>query len=396
MKIERVAIIKDGSVADELRLLKGLEPDPMFRPRDSVVPYIEELINGLSEKKLMIFGRTEKNDSFTHGTITAHSIDSTSNESCLPVRLFKRIRADRRIKYKIKRFNPDLIISFGIYNQQPFLYKLSRDVGSVFLPIIVQSWIEPGCKIRKCLWRKAVKVIKKKNIPSIFVRGHYLADHLNKQFGLPQEKITIYYPRYDKKLYRQDNSRNPFDNRCYNLLFVGRLESDKGIEILPDLLDKLSQEIPELKFSIVGNGSREKWLEEKLLIIDKEQKHWEMVGYVEPLQIFDYFLNCNVYLMPTQREGFGKTAFEAGLCGAPIVASRVDNLEYMFDDRVDGMLIEWNDIDGFAKAILELYNDRDFAETIGRKISTKFRNIKMQTLTESLKELILNIEKKNK
>lgn len=103
-------------------------------------------------------------------------------------------------------------------------------------------------------------------------------------------------------------------NKECNLLVVGRLVEDKGI----DLAIKALAELPvNFTLTIVGDGP----------------EHGKLVSLAEDLRVSDrvrfvgksnsperYYQSCDIFLMTSKYEPFGQTILEATACGLPVVA----------------------------------------------------------------------------
>jgi glycosyltransferase involved in cell wall biosynthesis len=78
------------------------------------------------------------------------------------------------------------------------------------------------------------------------------------------------------------------------------------------------------------------------------------------------FSRTCIFVSSSRREPFATTNLEAMAAGRPIVATRVGGNVEMVEDEASGLLVEPEDPDGMAKAILRLLEDRDRAALMGR------------------------------
>ncbi len=119
------------------------------------------------------------------------------------------------------------------------------------------------------------------------------------------------------------HSYHPFqiDPLKINIAFGGRLELQKGV----DVLSKVIEQLPSLMkkrflFHIIGNGS----LKEKVTELSKKNNHCIYYGSIPDLSNklfpFDYII------MPSRFEGFGLISLEASLSGVPVIATKVPGL----------------------------------------------------------------------
>lgn len=143
------------------------------------------------------------------------------------------------------------------------------------------------------------------------------------------------------------------------VLFVGRLEPLKGLEILIDALAELEDSTPELV--IVGGDQRAssyvaglKAQAERAGIGGRVR----FAGAVPQESLPAYYSAADVCVVPSYYESFGLVALEAMACGTPVIASRVGGLTGTIRDGESGYLIPWRCPQPFADKIdLLLTND---------------------------------------
>jgi D-inositol-3-phosphate glycosyltransferase len=150
------------------------------------------------------------------------------------------------------------------------------------------------------------------------------------------------------------------------LLFVGRIQRLKGLEILERAFAQLGQLATRLV--IVGGQhgnspeSREiarlQHLATRLGIADRTQ----FVGAVAHERLPLYYSAADVTVMPSSYESFGLVAVESLACGTPVVATRVGGLTAIVRDGETGWLVPWRDADLFAERLRRLLEDETVRE----------------------------------
>lgn len=120
---------------------------------------------------------------------------------------------------------------------------------------------------------------------------------------------------------------NPYDNRVFNhaaasrlheLIFVGRLVSDKGADLL---LDALKLIVPKPRLTIVGDGPERAALEKKAADLGL-QDQVEFVGSRRGDQLADLLRQHEILVVPSLwQEPFGIVALEGIACGCVVVGS---------------------------------------------------------------------------
>ncbi len=160
------------------------------------------------------------------------------------------------------------------------------------------------------------------------------------------------------------------------LLYVGRLERLKGVDILLRAMQQLEHPAG-VKLLIVGGnmGSHEMT---RLKGIAREmgiEKKVQFLGSAPHSELPVYYNAADVCVLPSYYESFGLAALEASACGKPVVASRVGGLPSVVLDGRTGYLIAWRCPGPFVERLdLLLTNDhlrrqmgaaaREHAETL--------------------------------
>lgn len=132
---------------------------------------------------------------------------------------------------------------------------------------------------------------------------------------------------------------------------IGRLSEQKSPDIFVEMAEKIKKAIPNSFFLMVGDGNLES--EVRKLIKAKGLKNSFLItGWVDnPTG----YLNCfDVATLLSRWEGFGLALVEYMYCGVPLVSTKVDAIPY---DSVDGLLVEPDDPDEAAKAVIRIHED---------------------------------------
>jgi D-inositol-3-phosphate glycosyltransferase len=147
------------------------------------------------------------------------------------------------------------------------------------------------------------------------------------------------------------------------LLFVGRIQRLKGLEVLVRAFAKLGD--LDARLLVVGGQpgtspeSREiarlHHLVAKLGIADRTG----FVGAVAHEQLPLYYSAADVTVMPSSYESFGLVAVESLACGTPVVATRVGGLTSIVHDGETGLLVPWRDAQMFAESLRRVLEDTD-------------------------------------
>lgn len=161
------------------------------------------------------------------------------------------------------------------------------------------------------------------------------------------------------------------------LLWVGRLEKLKGVDILVSALAQL--EAPGARLLIVGGDEHADGLRAELQAQAEaagvgDRIHFE--GAVPHQRLPLYYSAADVCVVPSYYESFGLVAVEAMACGTPVVASRVGGLISTVIDGVTGYLIPWRCPEPFAEKLEVLLQNPELRANFsraGRRSVDRFR-----------------------
>ena len=213
-----------------------------------------------------------------------------------------------------------------------------------------------------------------KNACKIISISRYTTDHI-KALGIPEEKIVQTFLGVDTKDFYPSCSNAKISKR-YGLkgrkiiMTACRLDDHKGVDMVISALPRIIKEIKNVTYLVVGSGEDKKRLEE----IVKEKCVEDKViftGSVSDESLLSFYNLCNLYVMPSRQtlknvEGFGISYVEASACGKPVIGGRSGGVEDAVIDGVTGILVDPEDVDEIANAVIKLLNDKEYAKKLGK------------------------------
>jgi phosphatidylinositol alpha-mannosyltransferase len=146
------------------------------------------------------------------------------------------------------------------------------------------------------------------------------------------------------------------------VLWVARLDPQKGFPVAMRAFEMVSGEFPDLSFVVVGAG-REREAAETL--DPKVRSRVVMLGAVPNRELPPYFAASEVFVSPVLgQESFGITLVEAMAAGLAVVASDVPGYREVVRDGVDGVLVPPGDAAALAGALRRVLADGAFSSRI--------------------------------
>jgi glycosyltransferase involved in cell wall biosynthesis len=149
------------------------------------------------------------------------------------------------------------------------------------------------------------------------------------------------------------------------LLFVGRLATEKGLPILIDALARLHDRRPAPRLTIVGDGRERAAVEARAHTMGVSDRVC-FTGYQTPEQITRWLRRADVFVLPSLAEGVPVVLMEAMASGVPVVATSVGGVSELVEHGVSGFLAPAAAPGALAERIEALLDDPALRNRFGR------------------------------
>ena len=149
-------------------------------------------------------------------------------------------------------------------------------------------------------------------------------------------------------------------------LFIGRLVFYKNLEVVFNAFANVIQRIPDAKLIIVGDGPmRTTW--ERMTYHLNLQEHIHFCGQVSHQDKLRLLEQSAFVLLPSMVEGFGIVVLEAFACKKPVLASKIEALEELVSEGIDGYLADPNSEKEWAEGMLKLFTEQERTQKMGMR-----------------------------
>jgi glycosyltransferase involved in cell wall biosynthesis len=146
-------------------------------------------------------------------------------------------------------------------------------------------------------------------------------------------------------------------------MFLGRMNSEKGINELAEAFNILRKKHVNVRLLLVG-GDEENMTPK---VIQKVKDIESVIFYGVTPTPERLIQACDIYCMPSYREGFGLSILEASLLGKPIICSDTYGLMESIIDNKTGLRHKVADVDSLHFAMEKLFNDKNLVESLGKE-----------------------------
>lgn len=159
---------------------------------------------------------------------------------------------------------------------------------------------------------------------------------------IPEESVHI-----KPNFVNSDHAVVPVEQRKDRMIFVGRLEKLKGVDLLLEAWRLLGGDAPELL--LCGTGPLEQWCTE---FIRKNELNVTMKGFVPNEEVRQLIGSSRALILPTQcYESFPMTIVEAYAAGTPVLTGNLGNAANLVDGGATGLHYQYNSPKAIADTV---------------------------------------------
>ena len=279
----------------------------------------------------------------------------------------------------LHRSKPDVLVAHG---GDAFKYaSLSSRAPVVYCAI---GTLPPGARRgpRRLLWRLLIRRAR-----VVAAVSNDVAIECRTTLGARGSRVVVVPNGRDPSRYRPGPSGDhpPRSDGGANLLYVGHLNEGKRPEWFLQVLESLREADVPAKGRMVGAGPMMAALRQPAA-----EAGVELVGWCE--DVVAEFQRADLLLFPSSPDGEGMPGvlIEAGLCGLPVVATRVAGAADVIDDGITGSLVAVHDRAAFSAAVSELVLDPGRRREMGAAARAKCeRDFSMRTIARQWEEVLV-------
>ncbi|MGE8187989.1 glycosyltransferase [Pseudomonas sp. NPDC086278] len=257
------------------------------------------------------------------------------------IRTFDRTRRDvrslLRFAWKLARV---------IFKEKPHVVHLHSTFSGVIgrcVCLLIRPWRSP--KIVYCphafsflmesspVKQKAYSLIERllQNVTDVIICVSQYELDKAATFGLDRRRMTLIYNGIP---YKNDEPKTP-DQAPIHLLFVGRLDYQKGFDVLLKAFAGVRR--TDLKLTVVGSAVNEDVVD--CPVMDSV----EYVPWVTPAEVNALYQSADALIVPSRWEGFAMVPLEGMAMGLPVIASDCTSLPELVTHGVTGYIFPSGD-----------------------------------------------------
>ncbi|RLI65768.1 MAG: hypothetical protein DRO67_02215 [Candidatus Asgardarchaeum californiense] len=281
-------------------------------------------------------------------------------------------------KMVLHRFNCDVVLSIMGHSATIgfFLAKMNR------IPHIIRFAGEHIISIKDSIYLRLGLLI---NSHALYIA---LAESMKKKMvnmGLPVNRILVIPNPIDDRFYKVSPAYD-----THNILYVGRLERVKGIDMFLKSFLMVKKAIPDSRLIMVGNGDLRSFTENFVRTHDLRDSVI-LVGKVPFEEIDKYFNLASLFVLPSRNEALPNALLQAMAAGLPIVATKVGSVPDIIVNKKNGILVPPANPRKLADAVVSLLSNKNLAKKLGkqaRKDAEKYKVNKVVDIYEKLFQVL--------
>lgn len=157
--------------------------------------------------------------------------------------------------------------------------------------------------------------------------------------------------------------RNEYDIHSPIVTYIGTAAFDKGTTHLVEALKKIWQ-TRDVTLVLAGSqlSAFAKFFSAQP---DEVKRRTRQLGFISEETKRNLLAACDVLVMPSRTDSFGIVYLEAWLYDKPVIGARAGGVPEVIDDRQNGFLVEFGDVNALAARITQLLDDKALANRMG-------------------------------
>ena len=266
-------------------------------------------------------------------------------------KIIKNVNLIINLRTKLKSVRPNIIISFIDEN------NIITAISAINLKskIIASERIDPF-SYRINFWRSIIRpFVYKYLVDKVVVQTELIANKIKKKWKLDNLEII---PNQSRFSFSKCEIENLFVKRKPFILSVGRLNYQKGFDILIEAFYMISSEITNWSLIIIGEGKEFAILNHQIAELNMSSKITLLPNSDD---ISKWYSECGIFCLSSRFEGFPNVLLEAITCGAPSIAFDCPSgpKEILGADSKYGLLVDEIDALKLAKGLKKLILDSE-------------------------------------
>ena len=150
------------------------------------------------------------------------------------------------------------------------------------------------------------------------------------------------------------------------LLYVGRLSIEKGVDVLVHACSLLRDRGVDFRLRIAGRGPDENALRSQIATLNL-QEHIHLLGYVRRNTTGQLYRSAHMVCVPSRSDALPTVVLEAMVAGVPVIGTDTGGIRFMIQDGRTGRLVPCEDPEAMVCAVQKAWTDRTALLRMGER-----------------------------
>ncbi|QJD87205.1 glycosyltransferase [Cohnella herbarum] len=334
----------------------------------NAVPYIPQAFGVLS-KKIREYAHIPKQEDYEGIKVYHPRLFRTKPQALLDNLLFHFLGFQSRfiaasISREIDLDQFQIIHAHNLYPDGVLAYRLSKRFGIPY--VLTLHDVDKYNRFPENGWLKSVsrKIIA--GAEKVFAVSHKVKNNISPYVN--HDRMDILYNTFwtaERTINRPQE---------YNIVIIASLIERKGVHILLQAYARIVKKYSEYKLIIIGNGDYYDSLKTLAWSLGIGEKVL-FKGTLSHPEAMEELATASIFCLPSWDEAFGVVYAEAMSFGIPIIGCKGEGIADIISDRVNGLLVESNNVSDLEQALNELIQNPERTRQIGIAGKEKIREL---------------------
>lgn len=180
--------------------------------------------------------------------------------------------------------------------------------------------------------------------------------------NIPEAKLLLIHLGIDLDNFYQTKK----EDKTFRIIFCGHSCIRKGTHYLLEAFSSLKLRNAELW--LIGHV-----FEDIKEFLKKYEGYYKIIGYIKNNELYKYYSQGSVFILPSLTDAFGMVILEAMACGLPVIATENTGARDVINDKIDGFIIPVRDAESLKKKIIYMYENQNICEQMGQNAKEKIK-----------------------
>ena len=165
------------------------------------------------------------------------------------------------------------------------------------------------------------------------------------------------------------------DIKDLQLLFVGRFDKRKGVDVLLRSIPCVMQSCPQVKFNLVGQDPENRYEKNFFCSNPHLRDRVFFHGFISNEEVTRHYEKCDLLVAPSLYESFGQIYLEAMSHGKPVIGCNAGGIPEVIEDGVCGLLAKPGCIDSLTDKIIKICNNKKYRRLLGKQALERVKKL---------------------